>query len=310
MRFCEECGAKLDDDAKFCEECGAQVELIEIVSTKSFEIKENEVGNEKETVNKETVNQDSVSAKNKVNKKAIIIAASVGGTLLLIAIAAMVIFFVYNNINKILPKQEATTVVEDTNEENIVEDKTEETTVANTSNNSTVHNSTTHTVIGNGNTSNSSYDDDDYDDDYDNDDDVMTWEDAPTYINFSAGLENPNVWRIGESYYSNGVCNDVFFWDAGEYYNPELNEYWVPYSSTVLYTEDAFEVFNKATLRVMRNEIYARHGRMFDSEDLDSYFRSLPWYNPRYTPDEFKESFLNDIEKKNIKTISKVENSK
>ena len=26
MKFCEECGARLEDDAKFCEECGAVVE--------------------------------------------------------------------------------------------------------------------------------------------------------------------------------------------------------------------------------------------------------------------------------------------
>ena len=29
MRFCEECGAELADDALFCEECGAKVERIE-----------------------------------------------------------------------------------------------------------------------------------------------------------------------------------------------------------------------------------------------------------------------------------------
>lgn len=28
MKFCEECGAKLDDDSTFCEECGAQVATV------------------------------------------------------------------------------------------------------------------------------------------------------------------------------------------------------------------------------------------------------------------------------------------
>ena len=28
MRFCEECGAPLEDDAKFCEECGTPVEPL------------------------------------------------------------------------------------------------------------------------------------------------------------------------------------------------------------------------------------------------------------------------------------------
>ena len=31
MKFCEECGAQLEDDAVFCEECGTQVEELEIV---------------------------------------------------------------------------------------------------------------------------------------------------------------------------------------------------------------------------------------------------------------------------------------
>ena len=32
MRFCEECGAQLEDGAKFCEECGAEQEEIVVAS--------------------------------------------------------------------------------------------------------------------------------------------------------------------------------------------------------------------------------------------------------------------------------------
>ena len=31
MKFCEECGAKLDDAALFCDECGAKIEETVIV---------------------------------------------------------------------------------------------------------------------------------------------------------------------------------------------------------------------------------------------------------------------------------------
>lgn len=33
MKFCEECGAQLEDDAIFCEECGTPVEEIESIQT-------------------------------------------------------------------------------------------------------------------------------------------------------------------------------------------------------------------------------------------------------------------------------------
>lgn len=33
-------------------------------------------------------------------------------------------------------------------------------------------------------------------------------------------------------------------------------------------------------VRIMRNEIYARHGYVFNSADLKEYFSKLPWYKP------------------------------
>ena len=35
MRFCENCGAKLDDDEMFCGECGAKVDLIDVKTPKN-----------------------------------------------------------------------------------------------------------------------------------------------------------------------------------------------------------------------------------------------------------------------------------
>src|SRR5450759_1807606 len=34
-------------------------------------------------------------------------------------------------------------------------------------------------------------------------------------------------------------------------------------------------------LEFMRNEIYARHGWIFDRPDLQNYFKSQPWYRPK-----------------------------
>ncbi|MDO8734549.1 MAG: YARHG domain-containing protein, partial [Elusimicrobiota bacterium] len=60
-------------------------------------------------------------------------------------------------------------------------------------------------------------------------------------------------------------------------------------------------------LRNLRNEIYARHGYIFKSEDLSVYFRSKEWYIPN--PD-FSESKLSAEEIKLITEIRELEDKK
>jgi hypothetical protein len=58
-------------------------------------------------------------------------------------------------------------------------------------------------------------------------------------------------------------------------------------------------------LRLLRNEVYARHGRMFRAEWLQQYFFNQPWY----TPDEnFKDEALSGNDKLNVETIVQFEN--
>jgi hypothetical protein len=58
-------------------------------------------------------------------------------------------------------------------------------------------------------------------------------------------------------------------------------------------------------LRLLRNEIYARHGRMFRAEWLQQYFFFQPWYNP---DENFKDEELSGNDKSNVETIVKYEN--
>jgi len=58
-------------------------------------------------------------------------------------------------------------------------------------------------------------------------------------------------------------------------------------------------------LRLLRNEIYARHGRMFRAEWLQQYFFSQPWYAP---DENFKDEELSGNDKLNVETIVKFEN--
>lgn len=56
-----------------------------------------------------------------------------------------------------------------------------------------------------------------------------------------------------------------------------------------------------------KNEIFARHGRKFRSQELQNYFDSMSWYKPLYEPDEFDANHmdsLNEIEKANAEFLS------
>jgi hypothetical protein len=74
--------------------------------------------------------------------------------------------------------------------------------------------------------------------------------------------------------------------------------------STELITEEAIGPLFAEDLRVLRNEIYARRGRIFKDKDLQKYFESQAWYKPN--PD-FKDDQLNEIEVKNLAIIRAAE---
>lgn len=56
-----------------------------------------------------------------------------------------------------------------------------------------------------------------------------------------------------------------------------------------------------------RNEIFARHGRMFDMPELAEYFSQQPWYQGTIPAAQFDSSVLNDFEKKNVELIKRIE---
>ena len=62
--------------------------------------------------------------------------------------------------------------------------------------------------------------------------------------------------------------------------------------------------FSKGQLRLMRNEILARHGWKFQSQDLKDYFALQPWYKPVANNNQVT---LNIIEQTNIQLIKSEE---
>lgn len=57
-------------------------------------------------------------------------------------------------------------------------------------------------------------------------------------------------------------------------------------------------------LKIMRNEIYARHGYIFQKDDMRQYFTSQSWYQPLYNN---VDAQLSAIEKSNIYLIKDFE---
>lgn len=86
------------------------------------------------------------------------------------------------------------------------------------------------------------------------------------------------------------------------------SKYILPMSSKRKLKEKDLKKLGNKKLRLARNEIYARHGRMFQDEELQDYFDSQDWYTPSIAPEDFLDAKeLSKVERKNIAFIRKHE---
>ena len=83
--------------------------------------------------------------------------------------------------------------------------------------------------------------------------------------------------------------------------------YILPQSSARLLTERDLSGLSLREINYAKNEIYARHGRMFNSRELQDYFNSRSWYSGTVSPEDFSESVLSDVEKQNAQFLSSAE---
>lgn len=87
-------------------------------------------------------------------------------------------------------------------------------------------------------------------------------------------------------------------------------DYIIPDSDKRLLTEKDIKGLSLREINYAKNEIYARHGRKFDSKELQKYFNSKSWYKGKISPDKFKASkYLSDTENKNAAFLSDMENA-
>lgn len=105
-------------------------------------------------------------------------------------------------------------------------------------------------------------------------------------------------------YLSKGPENQIATYYPENYANSD--EY-VLIGSDMRYI-DKSEVYclSKDNMEIALNEIYARHGRKFASQELSNYFNSKSWYRGTVEPSDFNENVFNKYELANINTILEV----
>lgn len=118
-----------------------------------------------------------------------------------------------------------------------------------------------------------------------------------TLDDFSVGSDSGEQASLGDQY------------SAGDEITSEESsgDYLIADSDSRYLTEDDLVDLTSEELSLVRNEIYARHGYIFDNEDFQSYFESKGWYVPLYSKDSFPDDELNEFEKENAKFIRKYE---
>lgn len=106
------------------------------------------------------------------------------------------------------------------------------------------------------------------------------------------------------------IYNDVYSVKERDSYNSDYTwqEYYVlPYSDIYYLEDEDLNYLSEEELCIARNEIYARHGRMFVTDKIQDYFSNQPWYYPSIPADQFTESMLTEIEHYNIAMIQEYE---
>lgn len=84
-------------------------------------------------------------------------------------------------------------------------------------------------------------------------------------------------------------------------------DYLIPGSNSRYITEDDLKDLSWEQCCLARNEIFARHGRIFVTPEIAAYFSAKTWYHGTVSAAAFSESVLNEFEKANVSFISQYE---
>jgi len=85
------------------------------------------------------------------------------------------------------------------------------------------------------------------------------------------------------------------------------NYYFFPESGSVKLLASDVSTLSQQNLALAKNEIFARHGYVFQSEPFKSYFNNKSWYKPNpYIKDVYQK--FNNVEIYNVQIIENYEN--
>ena len=89
---------------------------------------------------------------------------------------------------------------------------------------------------------------------------------------------------------------------------PQADSEWIfADSSERLLTDADIAGLSAWELKVARNEIYARNGRMFTSAELKAHFEGCSWYNGTIAPENFSDTMLSKTELANVQFLKAAE---
>ena len=136
--------------------------------------------------------------------------------------------------------------------------------------------------------------------------------DTDTTASTSAvGVDPDNGYDEGyDEGYSDGLNDGGGSYDGGNSYDDSSNIYGhdddiISYSSQELLTWDDIDYLSDWQIQYAANEIYARHGAIFEDQDVRNYFYSKSWYHP-YQSKADARSDCSSIEVKNLEFLYNV----
>lgn len=88
--------------------------------------------------------------------------------------------------------------------------------------------------------------------------------------------------------------------------NTSSSDYIIENSNSVYLTKGDLKTLSKKQLSYARNEIFARHGYVFKSQEYQDYFSSKNWYVKNESYDG-NQNVFNEFEKANLKLIESLE---
>jgi len=113
--------------------------------------------------------------------------------------------------------------------------------------------------------------------------------------------------EVGEKEFFEGKTDVIKETDRNSDDGEEVSDYICPNSSAKKLTKKQVLKLSKKKRWLAKNEIYARHGRKFNNQELQDYFNSTTWYIGTIEPEDFDESVFNKVEKANIKLLTQYE---